>query len=208
MPDRSPSVRPAPPEPARPTGIVVEGHAIVSVEGMIAARDGSMPQALMNDADWRIFQAALDRAALVVLGRLGHVRHANPGRRRLVLTTSVAGLAADPADARAHLWNPAHATFYHVLERLGIDAGTVAVTGGTGVFDHFLGIGYDRFLLSRAPAAHIPEGRPCFSGGPPEAVLAGHGLAPVGTRLIDASAGVTLTTWRRAAVAAGRRQMP
>lgn len=197
-----------PPEPARPPGIVVEGHAIVSAEGMIAARDGSMPKALMNEADWRIFQAALDRAALVVLGRLGHGNHPNPGRRRLVLTSSVAGLAADPADRHAHLWNPAHATFYHVLERLGIGAGTVAVTGGTGVFDHFLGIGYDRFLLSQAPAAHIPEGRPCFSAGPPEAVLAGRGLEPIETRVIDPGAGVTLTTWQRAMVAAGGRQTP
>lgn len=195
-------------EPERPVGLVVEGHAIVSADGMIAAADGSMPKVLMNGADWRLFQAALDRAQLVVLGRLGHDLHPNPGRRRLVLTRSVDGLVADPADSRAHFWNPADATFYHVLERLGIAGGTIAVTGGGGVFDHFLGIGYDRFLLSRVPGAHIPEGRPCFSGGPPQEVLARHGLAPRGVNVIDESAGVTMTVWQRAGVAPGGRQTP
>ncbi|MFX7748073.1 hypothetical protein ABTK03_22080, partial [Acinetobacter baumannii] len=70
-----------------------------------------MPQRLMNDADWRLFQAALDRAELVVLGRVGHQRHPNPGRRRLVLTRSVTGLVVDPADRCAHFWNPEHVTF-------------------------------------------------------------------------------------------------
>ena len=68
------------------TSVIVEGHAIVSVDGMIAAADGSMPPALRNEADWRIFQAALDAAVLVVLGRLGHERNPNPGRKRLVLS--------------------------------------------------------------------------------------------------------------------------
>src|SRR5690606_35238256 len=80
------------------TEILVEGHAIVSSDGMIAAADGSMPPQLRNDTDWRIFQSALDQAALVVLGRIGHARHPNPGRRRLVLTHSVAELEADPQD--------------------------------------------------------------------------------------------------------------
>ena len=76
-----------------------EGHAIVSVDGMIADAEGLMPAALRNDADWRLFQAALDGAALVVLGRLGHARHPNPGRRRLVVTRAVEALAPDPQDS-------------------------------------------------------------------------------------------------------------
>ena len=86
--------------------ISFEGHAIVSVDGMIAAADGSMPPELRSDADWRLFQAALDRAALVVLGRVGHAKHPNPGRRRLVMTRSVGRLARDPDDPLATLWNP------------------------------------------------------------------------------------------------------
>ncbi|MBL8594343.1 MAG: dihydrofolate reductase, partial [Devosia sp.] len=110
------------------SSVIVEGHAIVSVDGMIAAADGSMPPALRNEADWRIFQAALDAAALVVLGRLGHERHPNPGRKRLVLTRSVATLERDPADALTQFWNPAGLDIGEVLTELGISDGTIAIT--------------------------------------------------------------------------------
>ena len=102
------------------TEILVEGHAIVSDDGMIASHDGSMPPELRSDADWRLFQAALDRSALVVLGRLGHLRHPNPGRRRLVLTHSVVDLQPDPVDAQASYWNPAGIDITAALARLGI----------------------------------------------------------------------------------------
>jgi hypothetical protein len=181
----------------RPEGVEVEGHAIVSADGNISAADGSMPTGIVNDADWRLFQAALDRAAIVVLGRLGHQRHPNPGRRRLVLTGSVVGLVADPADSLAWCWNPATLGFEDVLERLEIREGVVAVTGGTRVFDHFLAVGYDRFALSTALDVQIPDGRPCFSTDRPDAVLARHGLVPDGGRMIDEAARVSLALWSR-----------
>ncbi len=180
-----------------PATIDIEGHAIVSADGMIAEADGSMPQRLMNDADWRLFQAALDRAELVVLGRVGHQRHPNPGRRRLVLTRSVTGLVVDPADRCAHFWNPEHVTFNHVVDLLGMTGGTVAVTGGTGVFDHFLGIGYARFVLSTARPVAIPQGRPCFGSGTPAMVLGRHGLRVSAETLIDPQANVTMAIWQR-----------
>ncbi len=73
---------------------------------MIADQQGQMPPQLRNDADWQQFQAALDQAALVVLGREGHQKHPNPGRRRLVLTRRVRGLVLDPEDRLSHFWNP------------------------------------------------------------------------------------------------------
>ncbi len=182
---------------SKPPGVVIEGHAIVSADGNISEADGSMPKALMNEADWALFQSALDRAAIVVLGRLGHQAHSNPGRRRLVLTGSVVGLVADPADPLAWCWNPATLAFADVLERLEIAAGTIAITGGTRVFDHFLGIGYDRFVLSTATNVLIEDGRPCFTSDRPEAVLARHGLVSDGGRTIDAAAGVTCALWTR-----------
>ncbi|QCI68182.1 dihydrofolate reductase [Phreatobacter stygius] len=191
-----------------PVRIAIEGHAIVSADGMIAEADGSMPRRLMNDADWRLFQAALDRAELVVLGRHGHQLHPNPGRRRLVLTRAVTGLVADPADRCAHFWNPGHMTFNHVLEIMGIAEGTVAVAGGTGVFDHFLDIGYAGFVLSTARGIRIPEGRPCFTAGPPGAVLAGHGLRVSAETLIDAEADVTMAVWQRDIAAPTRPSTP
>ena len=142
------------------------GHAIVSADGMIADRAHRMPDALRNDADWRRFQAELDGAALVVLGRLGHEAHPNPGRRRLVVTSRTATLAPDPADPKAMLWNPAALPLEDVLDRLGIADGALAITGGTRVFDLFLPR-FTRFDLVVAEAVTIPDGIPCFSDGRP-----------------------------------------
>lgn len=174
--------------------VIIEGHAIVSVDGMIAAADGTMPPALRNEADWRIFQAALDAAALVVLGRLGHERHPNPGRRRLVLTRSVAALEADPGDALTQLWNPAGMAIADVLRQLGIAEGTVAITGGTGTFDLFLPL-LDRFVLSEVRDLTLPDGIACFTKGHPRLVLPGAGLEARDMELIDR--GVVQTQWVR-----------
>ena len=175
-------------------GVIVEGHAIVSVDGMIAAADGSMPPALRNEADWRIFQAALDAAALVVLGRLGHERHPNPGRKRLVLTRSVATLEQDPADLLTHFWNPDGMEIGDVLRQLGIGSGTIAITGGTSTFDLFLPL-FDRFVLSEVRELTLPDGIPCFSKGHPRLVLPGAGLEARDMELIDR--GVVQTQWVR-----------
>jgi len=89
----------------------IEGHAIVSEDGMIAAADGLMPNSLKFEADLRIFEQALDRAAVVVNGALSYEGQRNsPTRRRLVVTRKVQGLAADPANPNARLWNPAGAS--------------------------------------------------------------------------------------------------
>lgn len=170
------------------------GHAIVSADGMIADHARRMPASLRNDADFRRFQAALDAAALVVLGRLGHELHANPGRNRLVVTSRVAALESDPQDGRATLWNPAGLAFDAVLTELGIAGGTIAVTGGTRVFDLFLPL-FTQFDLVTAERVSIPDGVPCFSAGQPEHVLAGAGLRAEPP--VELDRGVTLRVWRR-----------
>ena len=180
-----------------PTGIEIEGHAIVTADGMIAAADGTMPPALRNDADWARFQAALDRSVLVVLGRPGHLRHPNiGGRRRLVFTSTVERFSIDPNDTLATLYNPAGASFPDLLAHLGIATGTIAVTGGTRVFDYFLTL-YDRFDLAETNEVTLRDGRPCFAAGHPRAVLSAAGLTPAQFEFIDPAAGVTLTRWQR-----------
>lgn len=174
--------------------IQYEGHAIVSEDGMIADANGEMPAALRSEADWRYFQAALDRAALVVLGRKGHARHPNPGRRRLVLTTGIAALSPDSADPLATLWNPAGLPIETVLDELGIAEGIVAVTGGTGTFDLFLPL-YSRFVLAEVRGLSLPAGVPCFSKGHPRYVLPGAGYEARDMQLIES--GVVQTTWHR-----------
>ena len=60
----------------------------------------------------------------------------------------------------------------------GVDAGTVAVIGGPGVFGMFMDR-YDAFWLSVAPHVRLPGGEPCFPGVPartPQQILAAHGL--------------------------------
>lgn len=176
------------------TPIQYEGHAVVSEDGMIADAAGEMPSTLRSEADWRYFQAALDRAALVVLGRKGHARHPNPGRRRLVLTTRVAALEPDSADPLAMLWNPAGMPIATVLTELGIASGTVAITGGTGAFDLFLPL-YSRFVLAEVRGLSLPGGVPCFSKGHPRYVFPGAGLAARDMQLIERN--VVQTTWER-----------
>lgn len=174
----------------------VEGHAIVSADGMIADARGEMPDRLKNDADWRYFQTALDRAALVVLGRLGHARHPNRGRRRLVLTHQIDALEQDRHDPLATFWNPAGMSAATLMTKLGIEDGMVAVTGGTGSFDLFLPY-YDSFILAEAHGFLLPGGTPCFFGGHPRDVLTAHGLRTGDTQTLDPAANVTQTEWTR-----------
>ena len=169
------------------------GHAIVSVDGKIAVADGAVPPALRNDADWARFQAHLDAADLVVVGRQGHERNPNPGRKRLVATGRVADLASDPNDKHATLWNPSGISFESALAALGHADGNVAVAG---VFDLFRER-FTAFDLAETQTTLIRDGLPCFSYGHPRMVLAENGLSPVHWEVLDAAAGVTLTHWER-----------
>lgn len=172
--------------------IEIIGHAVVSADGRIADRHRQMPGMLRNDKDWTRFQAALDGAALVVLGRLGHEAHPNPGRRRLVATSRIEGL--ERIDELVTLWNPACVDFREVAVELGIAEGVVAVTGGQQVFDYFLPR-FTRFDLVTVDGALLPDGVPCFSGGWPDEMLALAGLRVTAREELDP--GVRLQVWRR-----------
>lgn len=179
-----------------PSGYPVVGHAIVSADGMIADAAGLMPAPLRNDADFDLFQPALDRSSVVLVGRQGHERHPNPGRRRLVFTGSVAALEPDGRDPLATLYNPAGMALGEAFQRLTVPPGTIAVTGGRRVFDWFLPH-YAEFLLAEVHDFVLPAGIACFSSGHPRVALAAAGLVPSEPRLIDAANGVTLTRWTR-----------
>jgi dihydrofolate reductase len=185
-----------------PRPFPIEGYAIVSADGMIANAEGVMPDALKIEADQHFFHSALDRAGAVAHGRHSQETDARaPQRRRLILTRRIAALAPDPHNPKAVCWNPAGASLEQAWEALGRPQGALAIIGGTEVFGLFLAIGYDVFHLSRAAKVHLPGGRPVFPGvGPrsPEDLLAEHGLEPGPVKILDAAAGATLCTWRRA----------
>ena len=173
----------------------IEGYVIVSADGMIADALGAMPAAIRNDADQAFFQAALDRAAVIVHGRHSHEGGPRAARRkRLVVSRQVATTAPDPAHPNALLWNPTGAPLEQAID------GTIAIIGGTEVFSMFLPR-YDAFHLSRAAHAKIPGGRPVFNEvGPtatPEDVLMRHDLKPGPRRDLDAAAGISIVTWER-----------
>jgi dihydrofolate reductase len=177
----------------------IEGYAVISREGMIATADGRFPDAIKIPADHQFYQDSVDRASAVANGR-----HSAEGgekerlRHRLVLTRRVDRLVPDPHNARAILWNPAATPFEEAWARLGIENGTLAVVGGTDVFELFLTIGYDTFYLTRTEAS-VPKGRPVFPGvgslATVEEVMTRHGLALRGTRLLDASLNCRVETW-------------
>jgi hypothetical protein len=137
---------------------------------------------------------------VVVNGR--HSAEGDPNatrRRRLVVTRQVDGLAPDPDNPKARLWNPAGASLEAACAALGLSSGTVAVIGGPQVFTLFLKLGYDCFHLSRAVKVQLPGGMPVFSrerfGGGPEAVLAAAGLEAGPSRWLED--GLTVTDWER-----------
>jgi dihydrofolate reductase len=179
----------------------VEGFVIVSADGMLADRDGHMPDGLKVEADQRFFEKSLDEVAAVVHGRHSHEGQPNsPRRRRLILTRRVSALEPDPAHPLVRLWNPAGAAFSAACAALGVERGTVAIIGGTDVFGLFLDLGYDAFHLSRTNKLRLPGGRPVFPQVPeqtPEQVLASHGLRPGESRVLDTDAEATLVTWTR-----------
>jgi hypothetical protein len=178
-----------------------EGYVIVSADGMLADTSHVMPDQLKFEGDKQFFTAALDRADLIVHGvHSGEGQPNSPNRRRIVLTRRVAAIAADAANPKATLWNPSGASFEQAAELGGVRSGTVAVIGGPGVFDMFMDR-YDTFWLSQAPHVKLPGGEACFPGVPartPEQILASHGLKAGASRVLDASADVTVTPWRRA----------
>jgi len=178
----------------------IEAYVIASADGMIADASGVQPASLHFEADQRHFEEGLDRADLIVNGR--HSAESRPNsaaRRRLVLTREVEGLAPDPDNPKARLWNPTGATFEEACAALGLRSGAVAVIGGPQVFTLFLKLGYDCFHLSRAVNVRLAGGLPLFSrqlfDGDPDAALSAAGLKARPTQRLED--GLTLTDWVR-----------
>jgi hypothetical protein len=177
----------------------IHGHAIVSRDDCIADAEGRTPPVLRNDADWQRFQAALDVAAVTVLGRLSHESNPNfKERRRIVVSGKAKGIERR---ADAWWWNPADAPVLAALAAAAPGGGIVAVPGGRAVFDLFLALGFDEFHLARATRVRLGSGTlvfsECNSGLSADAVLARHGLVAGSTEQLDRAAGVTLTLFSR-----------
>jgi hypothetical protein len=181
-------------------GLRIEGYVIVSADGMLANADRVMPDQLKFEGDKRFFTDALDAADLIVHGRhSGEGQPNSPLRKRVILTNNIAGLAPDPSNAKAVLWNPAGAGFEAACDFAGVRSGTVAIIGGPHVFGMFMDR-YDTFWLSQAPRVKLSGGEPCFPGVPrqsPQQVLEAHGLVAGEARLLDPAHEVSVTPWRR-----------
>jgi dihydrofolate reductase len=177
----------------------IDAYAIASTDGMIADANGVQPTSLQLDADRRHFQNGLDHVDAVVHGRHSHEGHPNSaGRRRLIVTRQVAGVAPDLDNPKTELWNPAGASFEDACAALGLSSGTIAVIGGPQVYTLFLKLGYDRFRLTRAVKVRLPGGLPVFTRetfGEPNAALAAAGLKAGPIQWLDDQ--VTLTDWTR-----------
>jgi dihydrofolate reductase len=175
----------------------IEAYVIASADGMIADASGVQPASLQFEADRRHFEKGLARADAIVNGRHSAEPHPDaPKRRRVILTRKVAGLAPDPENANARLWNPAGASFEAACAALGLSSGTIAAIGGPQVFTLFLKLGYDCFHLSRAVNVRLPGGLPLF-GGDPDAALEAAGLKAGPPQWLED--GLSLTDWERPA---------
>lgn len=185
---------------AKPHLMRIEGYVILSADGMLADASGIMPPELKFEADQRFFESALDAADLIVHGRNSFEdQPRSPDRTRIVLTRTVPGLARDPANPRATLWNPAGASFENACRESGVTTGTAAIIGGPVVFEMFMDR-FDTFWLSQAHNLTIPGGMGGFLEVPsrsPQEILASHGLKADGVRVLDAERRVDVTAWRR-----------
>src|SRR5262245_34219091 len=99
---------------------------------MLARSSGRHPPELTIEADQHFFENKLDEADLIVHGRNSHEGQRNsPGRRRVVATRKIAGIAPDPDNSNAALWNPAGGGIEDAAAQLGVRSGLVCVIGGT-----------------------------------------------------------------------------
>ena len=180
--------------------IEIHGYAIVSDDDKIADHNGEIPVSMRNEKDWEQYQAALAASDLVVFARISHENEPNTrGDPRVVVSRDAKGLEQRPD---AWWWNPAEIAWPEVVARILPDGGEVAAPGGKGVFDLFLGIGYDVFHLARARGVSLPGGREVFSecvdGVSAEAVLERHGLRHAELIPLDPANRVEMNIWRRA----------
>ncbi|HME83636.1 MAG TPA: dihydrofolate reductase [Roseiarcus sp.] len=175
----------------------IVAYAIASVDGMIADETGAMPKSLDLEADQRFFEKGLDHAAVLAHGRMSQENQPNsPKRSRLILTRKVAGLAPDPENPNARLWNPAGASLEEACASVGCLAGTLAALGGPEVYSFFLKIGYDDFYLSLANKVRLPGGVPLFGRGrlsSPEEIMSAAGLKAGPIQRLDDE--VSLVEW-------------
>jgi dihydrofolate reductase len=180
----------------------IDGYVIVSADGMLANAARMMPDELKFEGDKQFFNAALDRADLIVHGRNSYEDQPNsPQRKRIIVTRRTGAIAPDPSNPKAVLWNPAGASFEAACDAAGVRSGAIAIIGGPDVFEMFMDL-YDTFWLSQAPRVRLPSGEPCFPGVPArsaEQVLAARGLKAGEARILDRAGDVRVTPWRRAA---------
>jgi len=178
----------------------IEGYAIISKEGMIAASDGHFPEHLKNPADHAFYMASLDKASAIANGR--HSAEGGPkekSRRRILLTRRINMPTVDPDNSNVLLWNPGSTTFDELWQHMRIDGGVLAVVGGTDVFGLFLAIGYDAFYLTRTDVS-VPRGRAVFPGVgtrgvTPEEIMQKNGLVLRGTRMLDEAVNCRVEEW-------------
>jgi len=171
-------------------------YAILSADDCIADENGYMPTSLMNEADWKYFQAELDTCSLIVIGRRSHEAAPNTARRQRVVMSSQSLGLENRGDA--HWWNPRELDLHEMLRVAAPQGGKIGVPGGQPVFDYFLKRGFDCFHLSRARKVLLPGGKRVFgSPEPAEILLARLGLVPAAPILLDGDADMTLTLWNR-----------
>lgn len=167
---------------------------------MLADASHVMPDVLKFKGDAAFFNAALDRADLIVHGRNSYEDQPNsPKRRRIILSRSIEATAPAPDNPKATLWNPHGAAFETACAAAGLDSGTIAIIGGPDVFEMFMDR-YDTFYLSQAPHVHLDGGQGCFPDVParsPQHILTAHGLTAGDKRMLDPTHDVSVTPWHR-----------
>ena len=179
----------------------IEAYVVVGDDDHYCDQNGNMPESLKHEAEWAFFQAGLDAADIIVMGRRSHEITPNPKQRsRLVLTRKVTECMREGGHV---YWNPAHASLRQALSLFEGSTERLAVVGGQVAFDLFLTapLKYDRFHLSRIHGVQVPDGRGVFSATSPgtdaASILRSAGYDMVAYQTL--APGVDVFTWSQIA---------
>ena len=136
----------------------IEAFVVICENDCLADANGVMPPELRNDAEWRFFQAGLDRAEVCVLGRKSHEQTPNVReRRRLVMSRRVE--RAQWEDERTVIWNPDRTSLALALSMFGAPVSALAITGGAGRIRSFPAKAGRIYAVSSQPVDECLFGR-------------------------------------------------
>jgi dihydrofolate reductase len=142
---------------------IIIGHAIISGNCCIADDKGNMPESLISEKDWELFQEDLDQSDIIILGRRSYEYFHNKRRNRLIPTTQIQGYHFQDKDLC--FFNPSFISLEEAISLFTPHPKKIAVVGGQKVYELvFEQLFYHQFHLSIKMDQFLINGQPFIRG--------------------------------------------